>query len=309
MQQVVDFGAAGDWDQAHRTAQAELATAAVLEHLGPDWRVLHSLPVGPGPTTLHHLVIGPDGVFALRSLPHRATVVDVVDGRTTLSTYGSEDAVAEVRQLAQRVLAGLRRRLGRSVDIPAVHPLLCLTDGGPAGSLGAHEDVVPLEQLVAHLLAHPRRLTAAEVQRLTAVALEPSTWDAPGTEEILPDVAARYDAVTRPDGSLRRTRPDADDRVVAGRLSASQPPQLAAKAPGLRIASVLLVLFGMASMGTGGVLSPPTLAFGGWTLRHYGGWKWLNDRDASLLMVGMVMAVLPLPFLVLMLTTLVASGG
>jgi hypothetical protein len=308
MQQVVDLWPAGGWDEAHRSVQAELATAAVLEQLGPQWRVLHSVPVGPGPAVVHHLVVGPAGILAVRSLPPGAPVVEVVDGRPELSAPGLEDAVAEVRQLAQRVLAGLRHRLGSAVDVPAVHPLVCVTGGGPPPASPSGE-VVPVERLLADLEARPRRLTDAWAQRLTAVASEPLTWDAPGVEGILPDVAARYDALTAPTGTLPRPRTDAEERVVQGQVTASQPPELAAHAPGLRTASVLLVLLGMASMGTGGVLSPPTLAFGGWTVRHYGGFRWLNDRDASLVMVGMVMAVLPLPFLVVVLSSMAASAA
>lgn len=308
MQQVVDLGPAGDWEQAHRTAQAELATAAVLERLGPQWRVLHSVPVGPGPAVVHHLVVGPAGVFAVRSLPRGAPVVEVVDGQPRLSAAGLEDAVAELRPLAQRVLAGLRRRLGSAVDIPAVHPVVCLVEGSAPPAVPPGE-VVPVGRLLADLEARPHRLTDAWVRRLAAAAGEPLTWDAPGVEEVLPDVAARYDALTRPDEHLLRTWTGPDDRVVQGLVIASQPPQLATHAPGLRTASVVLVLLGMASLGTGGVLSPPTLALGGWTMHHYGGWRWLNDRDASLLMVAMVMAALPLPFLVMVLTTMAASAG
>lgn len=303
MQAVVDLAPSGDWQQAHRTVQAELATAAVLEQLGPPWRVLHSVPVGPGPAVVHHLVVGPAGVLVLRSLPLGAPVVDLGDGQPRVSAPGLQDAVAEVRQLAQRVLAALRRRLGSAVDVPAVHPLVCVT-GGAAAPAGPSGEVVPVERLLADLEARPRRLTDPWAQRLAAVASEPRTWDAPEVEEIRPDVAARYGALTGSDGTLARPGAGPQERVVQGQVTAAQPPQLAARTPGLRTASVLLVLFGMASLGTGGVLSPPTLAFGGWTVRHYGGFRWLDDRDASLVMVGMVLAVLPLPLLVAFLTSL-----
>ncbi len=79
-------------------------------------------------------------------------------------------------------------------------------------------------------------------------------------------------------------------------MTASRPPQGPARTSGLRTAAVLLIALGMASLGTSGLLSAPTLAFGAWTLHHHGGWRWLNDKDAALVLIGMVMAALPLAF-------------
>lgn len=310
MQQVVDIGPDGDWEQTHLVARAELDTAAALERLGAGWHVLHALPVGPGPATLAHLVIGPAGIFAVSSMPRRPTVVDVVDGRTTLSPQGGDEALAEVRQLAQRVLAGLRHRLGRAVDIPAVHPLLCLTDGDGLSGCGPqpHTEVIGLDRLVAHVQEQPRRLTAAWVQRVTALAQEPLTWDAPGAEWFPTDLRARYEEIVGSGGHDRSAAgPRLPDRVVQGQVTASQPPQLPAASGALRTASVLMVVLGMASLGTFGLLSAPSLAFGGLTLRHHGGLKWLNDKDAGLFLVGMVMAVLPVPFWVVLSPVLLGS--
>ncbi len=302
MQQVVDIGVGGDWEQAHRLAQAEFDTAAALERLGPGWRVLQAVPVGPGPATLAHLVIGPEGIFAISSMPRRPTVVEVLEGQTRLSPQGGDEALAEVRQLAQRVLAALRHRLGRAVDVPAVHALLCLTSGGepPVRPPRDHTEVA-LGHLVAHIGAHPRRLTTTWVQRLSALALEPLTWDAPGSEWFSTDLVARYDAVVRSGGpEPSAAAPALPDRVVQGQVTASEPPRLPARSGGLRTASVLMIVLGMASLGTLGLLSPPSLAFGGWTLRRHGGLTWLNDKDAALFLIGMVMAVLPVAFWLLL---------
>jgi hypothetical protein len=306
MQLAVDLGPCAAGEQVQRTVQAELATAQALERLGPQWRVLHSVPVGPGPTVLHHLVVGPGGVFAVRSAPLGALVVDVVHGRTTVSSHGSDAAVAEVRQQAQRVLTGLRRRFGSAVDIPAVHPVLVLTGGTPPG--GAPE-AVAVDRLVAALESRPPRLSADGVRHLASAAEAPLTWDAPACEHIGPDVAAQYATLPGSAGPLGRPPAGLEDRVVQGRVAASRPPQLDARGPGLRTASVLVVLLGTLSLGTVGLLSPAALVLGGWTLHHYGGWRWLNAMDACLCLVGMVMAALPLPVAVALLTSMAASGG
>jgi hypothetical protein len=312
MQQVVDRAACGDWEPAHRMVQAEVETATALEQLGPGWRVLHSLPVAPGPATLAHLVIGPQGLFAISSLPHQATVVDVVNGQARLSAYGSEDArrgasagAAGARRTATAARAG-GRHPGRA---PAAVP--DRRRRSPVRRPGDHAEVVGLPRLVAHLQAHPRRLTAACVQRLATVAEEPLTWDAPGVECFAAGLKDRYDTVVRSEADQfgSASWPVLDDRVVPGWVTASQPPQRPAASPGLRTASVLMIVLGMASLGTLGLLSPPTLAFGGLTLRHHGGWKWLNDKDAALFLVGMTMAVLPVPFWLFLLPLALAPAS
>jgi hypothetical protein len=288
MQQALDAQAPGEQEHARRLVSAETATARVLEQLGPGWRTLHCLPVGPG-ATLAHLLIGPAGVFAISSLPQAATVVDVEDGRARLSPYGCGEALAEVRQLAHRVRAGWVRRWGRSVDLPYVHPVVCLTAGGPAPAPGPGEpaEVVELSHLLPHVLHHPRRLTTAWVERLAALSAEPLTWDAPGAEWLDPDLPTRYDALPRSGPG----RP----MVVAGSVIESQPPRPPAEGAALRARSLLMVTLGLLSLGTVGLLSPPGLVLGAVTLRRHRNLDWLNHKDANLFHVGMVMTVLPLP--------------
>ncbi len=312
MQQALNAAAPDGLEQAHRLVQAEVETARALEQLGPGWQVLHSVPVGPGPATLAHLLIGPQGVFALSSLSSTATVVDVQDGQARLSPYGCQNAVAEVRQLAQRVRAGWVHRLGRAVDLPAVHPVVCLTAGGRASAPkpGEHVEVVELSALVTYALHHQRRLTAVWVERLAALSSEPLTWDAPGVECFDQDLQARYDALVTSEHRLPMAAADSaasDDTVITGSVISSQPPRLAAEGPAVRATSVLMVACGIASLGTFGVLSPPGLVLGGVTLRHHGGLRWLNDKDANLFLVGIVMTVLPLPILFFLLLAIGAA--
>ncbi len=53
------------------TAIAERKVAHDLDHLGPEWKILHSVPIGPDQPEVSHLLIGPHGVFTLasRTLP------------------------------------------------------------------------------------------------------------------------------------------------------------------------------------------------------------------------------------------------
>jgi len=45
----------------------EQRVAATLSTLGPEWTVLHSVPVGKGSTDIDHIAIGPAGVFTLNT--------------------------------------------------------------------------------------------------------------------------------------------------------------------------------------------------------------------------------------------------
>ncbi len=52
------------WNQG---AEGELAVASCLARLGPEWTVLHSIPVGNGTSDIDHVVIGPGGVFTINT--------------------------------------------------------------------------------------------------------------------------------------------------------------------------------------------------------------------------------------------------
>ena len=51
-------------------ADGEEAVAARLAKLGPDWRVLHAVPVGDRGSDIDHVVIGPAGVFTINAKNH-----------------------------------------------------------------------------------------------------------------------------------------------------------------------------------------------------------------------------------------------
>ena len=312
MHEVVDRASDGSRAACQRLVRAEQETARALDGLGRDWCVLHSVPVGPGSATLAHLVIGPAGLFTVVSVPPRATVVDVVDGQAQLSPHGGDEALAHARQLAQRVRTAVVRRLGAGADVPPVHPVVCMTGGHCAVHPAAGGDeVVGLDRLTAHLLSRPRRLPAADVRRLAGVADEPATWGAPEAEWLPPDLQSQYaDATGRCEPGLAGVPPPAaDDRVVDGTATETAPPDLPARGAAVRTAGVVMVLLGMASLATGGVLSLPSLAYGALFLRRRGGLAWVDDRDGSLFLVGMVLAGLPLLLWVLLLPLLLGAAA
>ena len=54
----------------YRGALGELRVASILSALGPQFTVLHSVPVGVGDSDIDHIVIGPSGVFTINTKNH-----------------------------------------------------------------------------------------------------------------------------------------------------------------------------------------------------------------------------------------------
>ena len=79
----------------YRDAIAELEVGETLATLGARWDVLHDVPVGPD--GLDHLVIGPAGVYAVRTVMARGLQV-VVTG-DSVAVGGS---VAELASIVRR---------------------------------------------------------------------------------------------------------------------------------------------------------------------------------------------------------------
>jgi hypothetical protein len=64
-------GAAARHAAALTSARHTRAMGLRLEkYLAPDWRILHSVPLGDGATTVDHLLIGPAGVFTVSTHEH-----------------------------------------------------------------------------------------------------------------------------------------------------------------------------------------------------------------------------------------------
>jgi len=58
----------------YRGAIGEIEVAEVLSKLGPEWTVLHAVPVGSGSSDIDHVVIGPAGVFTINTKNHTGKV-------------------------------------------------------------------------------------------------------------------------------------------------------------------------------------------------------------------------------------------
>ncbi|MFQ6145531.1 nuclease-related domain-containing protein [Streptomyces seoulensis] len=111
-------------DPRRRALTAERTVGEALDRLdGAGWHTLHSIPL-PGGDRVHHLVIGPGGLFAVHSLYARKQRVRIADPVVTLGRRAPEPLLRLLRALADRASCALTAE---------VVPLLALTD--PAGLL------------------------------------------------------------------------------------------------------------------------------------------------------------------------------
>ncbi|MGW0880992.1 nuclease-related domain-containing protein [Streptomyces sp. NPDC002671] len=105
-------------DPRRRALSAEQAVGEALERLeGAGWHTLHSVPL-PGGDRVHHLLIGPGGLFAVHALyAHRSRVL-VADPMVTVGRHEAQPLLRRVRAEADRASYALTAE---------VRPVLALT--------------------------------------------------------------------------------------------------------------------------------------------------------------------------------------
>lgn len=156
----------------YRAALAELSVGDTLENLGQRWDVLHDLPLRDG--SLDQLVIGPAGVFAVRTV-HCDGLEAVLDAAGLTIGGESSDDIARVRANAEEVADILGDASGERVR---VRPLLVLVDARrfAARSLAPAVRIVMVQDLERTLTRAPRSLTGDEVAAVSDLADLSDTW-------------------------------------------------------------------------------------------------------------------------------------
>ncbi|MFD0270649.1 NERD domain-containing protein [Streptomyces sp. NPDC127106] len=168
-------GSAGTRDR-HRLRQeltAQQRMGDLLDGLEADgWRVLHCIPLrtlGRLDHLLDHLLIGPAGVFCIRSLPgrrQRAVVGDLLLG------VGRADPRPDPRWI-RRAASAATRALG----VPAT-PSLAVVDASRVEVAPTVRDIRVLEPATATaaLASSPPSLKPPDVEALFALARDARTW-------------------------------------------------------------------------------------------------------------------------------------
>ncbi|MFD1662881.1 nuclease-related domain-containing protein [Streptomyces caeni] len=155
-------------DPRRRALAAEQAVGEALDRMeGAGWHTLHSVPL-PGGDRIHHLVIGPGGLFAVRSLPARRQRVLVADPMVTVGRHEPLPLLRRVRADADRASYALTAE---------VRPVLALA--GPARL----EITVPLRDVrvlkdtdLSGLARQGGVLKPAVVEALHTTARDRHTW-------------------------------------------------------------------------------------------------------------------------------------
>jgi Nuclease-related domain len=163
----------------YRAALGELLVGDTLDNLGPEWDVLHVVPVDANGRDIDHLVIGPPGVFSLSTQNMLGDEV-WVGGETLLVDNKPRDDIATTRRLAEIASALLSAAAGRTVTVDpilvVVNPKKLVLREQPSGLV-----VVSSKQLLRWLKNLERTLPGEDVAYISDVADRDSTWHTAAT--------------------------------------------------------------------------------------------------------------------------------
>jgi hypothetical protein len=189
----------------YRGALGEIAVGRILAGLGPEWLVLHAVPVGSGWADIDHVLVGPAGVFTLNTKNHAGQSIWVagqtlmVSGKKLRHLYNSAHEAARASKL-------LSTAVGDAVDVTAV---VVLVEPQRLTIKEKPRQVIVLSdrQLLGFLQKRSPVLNAEQVQRVGAAAVNARTWH---TKPALPgkpdDLLSNFAALRRLVEKARRRR-------------------------------------------------------------------------------------------------------
>jgi hypothetical protein len=165
-------------------SDAEQRVGLVLDRLPPTWRMVHSVPVGPGHPVISHLVIGPGGVFTLLSRRHRRWRRDAASVDRVVAAVDRDEMVIDglalpylpqARAQAWRAARALSAAVGEAVHVrPAVVLVGC--DDVRFSALPEGVEVLTRSRLLRRLNSAPPTLSAVAVNARYAAARRGATW-------------------------------------------------------------------------------------------------------------------------------------
>ncbi|MGN9813834.1 nuclease-related domain-containing protein [Streptomyces sp. SD11] len=155
-------------DPRRHALAAELAVGEALDRLdGAGWRTLHSVPL-PGGDRVHHLVIGPGGLFAVHTVYARKQRVLVADPMVTVGRREARPLLRAVRADANRASYAL------TAEVCPVLALFGPRDVSVTAPL--REMRILLDTDVTSLARSGGVLKPADVEALHAMARDRGTW-------------------------------------------------------------------------------------------------------------------------------------
>jgi hypothetical protein len=181
--------AAGD-RALYRAALGELVVGDTLDNLGPEWDVLHVVPVSGVEPEIDHLVIGPAGVFTIRTRNFPGQEIWVAGNALLVGAEQSTDIV-DARIEGERASAMLSRAAGKTIAVlpivVLVKPKKLVVREWPVGV-----EVISSKVLAGWLRSRERTQDGAEVALVSDVADRSTTWHVAETHADT-DIAADTD--------------------------------------------------------------------------------------------------------------------
>ncbi|MEG3630492.1 nuclease-related domain-containing protein [Streptomyces poriticola] len=156
-------------DPRRRALAAERQAGQALDRLdGAGWHALHSIPL-PGGDRIHHLAIGPGGLFAVHALYARRQRVRIGDPQVALGRRAPQPLLRRVRSDADRASYALTAE---------VRPVLALVGPAEMAVTVPPREVRVLTdaELDAALARLGGVLKPADVEALHAMARDRNTW-------------------------------------------------------------------------------------------------------------------------------------
>lgn len=162
----------------YQGALGERRVAQLLQHLGPEWTVLHSIPIGSKGRDIDHVVIGPPGAYALNT--------KYSPGRDLWTKgwglyLGGVERNPYIQKLRNDVIDS-ETRLSAAVGftVPTIGVLVFVDPGsvtiGPAPDGDHTLRVVLADDLVQWLRSSRRQLNDTQVDAIATAAARSGTW-------------------------------------------------------------------------------------------------------------------------------------
>ncbi|MEU6776669.1 nuclease-related domain-containing protein [Streptomyces sp. NPDC046759] len=155
-------------DPRRRALAAEETVGAALDELeGAGWHTLHSVTL-PGGDRIHHLLLGPGGLYAVHALYARKARVLVADPMVTVGRREAEPLLRRLRAAADRASHALTAE---------VRPVLALADPADVTVTVRPRTVRILKDTeLAGLARLGGVLKPADVEALHGMARDRNTW-------------------------------------------------------------------------------------------------------------------------------------
>ncbi|MGR0221338.1 NERD domain-containing protein [Agromyces sp. ZXT2-6] len=201
----------------------------LLQQLGAEWTVLHSVPVGTEGSDIDHVIVGPPGAFTINAKHHAGKSIWVagnvlqVDGQ--YQPY-IRNAIHEARR-AQQLLS---RESGLTVEVTGLIVLV----GARQVTIKQEPDpsnvrirVVRDSELLS-ALQQRRAYSDAQVQRIVEAAVRPHTWSP--RRLVASDHATLLTAFSSLEQRLKQSHATSGSRLRTRPVAAARPSRAAPSA-------------------------------------------------------------------------------